>query len=97
MLTLAGVTVHNYHSDDGVGVSSDFMQSFSDIGAQDQNVHVEQDTQTLRYWARTMMVNCAFHWPSDDADKLTLRSFAMEHTTWLYNWLPNCVFLASSL
>ncbi len=81
---LADVTVHCYHIDNGAHASSDFkqdcsdkghIQSFSGIGAQHQNAHAERNIQTLNYWARTMMVHFALHWPSDSVDKLYLWSF----------------------
>ncbi|KAL7461742.1 hypothetical protein ACHAXS_003253, partial [Conticribra weissflogii] len=100
IFNLAGVTVNRYHSDNGVYASPDFkqdcsdkdqVQSFSGVGAQHQNAHAERNIQTLSYWARTMMVHCALHWPSDNADELNLWPFAMEHAAWLYNRLPNRV------
>lgn len=98
MWNLAGVLCKEYHSDNGIFDSELFRddcsskqqkQSFSGVGAQHQNAHAERDIQTISYWARTMMVHAAIHWPEDGADDICLWAFAVQHAAWLYNRLPN--------
>ena len=95
---LASVCVKKYHSDNGVYDSAAFRedcagqnqkQSFSGVGAKHQNAVAERCIQTMSYWARTMMVHAAIHWPSNGADNLRLWPFAMKQAEWLYNRLPN--------
>ena len=95
---LAGVLAKHYHSDNGIFISEAFRndcadkkqtQSFSGVGAKHQNARAERTIQTISYWARTMMVHSAIHWPSDGADDIRLWAFAVSHAAWLYNRLPN--------
>lgn len=95
---LASVCVKRYHSDNGIYDSQEFRddcigqeqsQTFSGVGAKHQNAVAERYIQTLSYWARTMMVHAAIHWPSHGADNLRHWPFAMKHAEWLYNHLPN--------
>lgn len=98
VMDLASVTVKRYHSDNGVFdttvfredcVAKEQKQTFSGVGAKHQNAVAERCIQTMSYWARTMMVHAAIHWPADGADNLRLWPFAMQHAAWLYNRLPN--------
>lgn len=95
---LAAVCVKNYHSDNGVYdteafrrdcTEKDQKQTFSGVGAKHQNAIAERNIQTICYWARTMMVHAAIHWPSDGADNLRLWAFAIKQSEWLYNRIPN--------
>ena len=95
---LASVCIKRYHSDNGVYDATEFRddcaaqdqkQTFSGVGAKHQNAVAERYIQTLSYWARTMMVRAAIHWPSNGADNLRLWPFAMKQAEWLYNRLPN--------
>lgn len=64
-------------------------QAFSGVGAQHQNAIVKHAIQTISYWACTIMVHTAIHWPSDGDDEIWLCSFVIKHAVWLYNWLLN--------
>ena len=95
---LAGVLAKHYHSDNGIFISEYYRedcrekkqsQSFSGVGAKHQNARAERTIQTISYWARSMMVHAALHWPNDGADDIRLWAFAVSHAAWLYNRLPN--------
>ena len=95
---LAGVLAKQYHSDNGIFNSELFRrdciekqqkQTFSGVGAKHQNSRAERTIQTISYWARSMMVHAALHWPSDGADNIRLWAFAVSHAAWLYIRLPN--------
>jgi len=69
---LAGVTIKNFNSDNGVYdvsmfhddcISKDQSQTFSGVGAkhQNQNAVAERNIQTTCYWASHMMVHAAVH------------------------------------
>ncbi|KAL7449667.1 hypothetical protein ACHAXS_000213 [Conticribra weissflogii] len=97
-LDLAGVTAKEYHSDNGIFVADDHhadcadksqSQTLSGVGAQHQNAIAERAIEAISYWAQTMMVHASIHWPSDGADEIRLWAFAIKHTVWLYNRLPN--------
>jgi hypothetical protein len=95
---LAGVTIKNFHSDNGVYdasmfrddcISKDQSQTFSGVGAKHQNAVAERNIQTICYWARHMMVHAAVHWPSNGSDNIRLWPFAVQHAVWLFNRIPN--------
>jgi hypothetical protein len=89
---LAGVTIKNYHSDNGVYNASMFRedciskedqsQTFSRVGAKHQNAVAEHNIQTICYWARHMMVHAAVHWPSNESDNIRLWPLAVQHAVW---------------
>ncbi|KAL7529135.1 hypothetical protein ACHAXR_002811, partial [Thalassiosira sp. AJA248-18] len=71
---LAGVCAKHYHSDNEVYdaeafrqdcIGKDQSQTFSGVGAKHLNAIAERNIQTICYWARTMVVHSAIHWPSD--------------------------------
>ena len=64
-------------------------QSFSDVGAQHQNARAEQAIQTIMYMARTFMVHASLHWTDQGSDDISLWSFAVKHSEWIYNRVPN--------
>ncbi len=41
------------------------------------------------YMARTFMVHFSLHWTERVIDDLSLWSFAVKHSVWLYNRFPN--------
>jgi len=97
---LAAVCAKRYHSDHGIYDSEEFMrdctgkgqkQTFSGVGAKHQNAIAERSIQTICYWARTMMVHAAIHWPADGADNLRLWAFAIKQAEWIHNRMPNRV------
>ena len=78
---LATVCVKSCHNDNGVYDSNAIredcagqnqQQTFSGVGAKHQNAAAERCIQTMSYWACTMIVHAALHWPSNGADNLQL-------------------------
>jgi hypothetical protein len=93
----ARAAVKHYHSDNGVFTAEYFReacseakqtQSFSGVGAQHQNAEAERAIQTVMYMARSFMIHAALHWGEDGSDDLSLWSFAVDHSAWLYNRIP---------
>jgi hypothetical protein len=41
------------------------------------------------YMARTFMVHASLHWTERGSDDLSLWSFAVKHSVWVYNHVPN--------
>jgi len=92
------VLAKHYHNDNGIFIYEAFRNdcadkkqtlSFSGVGAEHQNARAERTIQTISYWALTMMVHSAIHWPSDGADNVRIWAFAVSHAAWLYNRLLN--------
>jgi hypothetical protein len=53
-------------------------------------MHVlERAIQTIMYMARTFMVHASLHWTDRGSDDLSLWSFAVKHSVWIYNRVPN--------
>jgi hypothetical protein len=97
---LAGVTIKNYHSNNGVYgasgfhedcISKDQSQTFSGVGTKHQNAVVECNIQMICYWDRHMMVHASIHWPSNGSDNIRLWPLVVQHAVWLFNHIPNCV------
>jgi hypothetical protein len=97
---LAGVTIKNYHSNNGVYdvsvfyedcISKDHSQTFSGVRAKLQNAVAECNIQMICYWACHMMVHAAVHWPSNGFDNVRLWPLAIQHAVWLFNHVPNRV------
>jgi hypothetical protein len=93
----ARVSVHHYHSDNGVFTSSLFKeacaeerqsQSFSGVGAQHQNAESEHAIQTVMHMGRSFMIHAALNWGEDGSDDISLWTFAVNHAAWLYNRIP---------
>ena len=91
-----GVTVKDYHTDNGVYTSKEFMRelaeagqglSLSGVDAQFQNGAAENAIKIVVRMARTMMLHATLRWP-EVADK-DLWPLAMTHAAHLYNHLPN--------
>ncbi len=90
--------VKHYHGDNGIFSAEEYhrdcdekgqSQSFSGVGAQHQNARAEQAIQTIMYMARTLMVHASLHWTERGSDNLSLWSFAVKHSVWIYNRVPN--------
>ncbi len=64
-------------------------QLFSGVGAQHQNAHAECAIQTIMYMVQTFMVHTSLHWTERGSDDLSLWSFAVKHSVWVYNHVPN--------
>ncbi len=61
------------------------------MGAKHQNGHAEQLIQTIMSMALTFMIHVSLHWNKQGSDVMALWPFAVCHTVWLYNRLPNGV------
>jgi hypothetical protein len=90
--------VKHYHGDNGIFSAEEFRhdceekrqsQSFSGVGAQHQNACAERAIQTIMYMARTFMVHASLHWTDKGSDDISLWSFAVKHSVWIYNRVPN--------
>ncbi len=90
--------VKHYHGDNGLFSAEVFWrdcedkrqsQSFTGVGAQHQNVHAECAIQTIMYMARTPMVHASLHWTERGSDDLSLWSFAVKYSVWIYNCVLN--------
>jgi hypothetical protein len=91
--------VKHYHGDNGIFSAEEFWrdceekrqsQSFSGISAQHQNAHAEHAIHTIMYMAWTFMVHASLHWIERGSDDdLSLWSFAVKHSVWIYNCVPN--------
>ena len=88
---LAGMMVKNFHSDNGVYDASVFRD---DCISKDQSQtflvserNIKMQFQTVCYWAHHMMVHGAVCWPSN----ISLWPFAIQHSVWLFNHIPNWV------
>ena len=90
--------VKHYHGDNGIFSAEEYRrdcdekgqsQSFSGVGAQHQNARAERAIQTIMYMARTFMVHASLHWTDRGSDDLSLWSFAVKHSVWIYNRVPN--------
>jgi hypothetical protein len=90
--------VKHYHGDNGIFSAKEFRQdcdekrqsqSFSGVGAQHQNARAERAIQTIMYMARTFMVHALLHWTDRGSDDISLWPFAVKHSVWVYNRVPN--------
>jgi hypothetical protein len=92
----SGVTVHAYHTDNGIYKSQDFLlelaekgqgATMSGVSAHHQNGVAENAIKIVTQKARTMMLHVALRWPSM-LDK-NLWPMALTHATHLYNQTPH--------
>ena len=90
--------VSHYQSDNSIFVKDAYRkdyeikgqtQSFSGVGAQHQNSRAESAIQTIMYMARTFMIHSSWHWTDNWVDDLTLWSFAVKHSVWVFNIVTN--------
>ena len=90
--------VSHYHSSNGIFIKDgyrndckgkDQTRSFSGVGAQHQNSRVESAIQNIMYMARKFMIHSSLHWKENGFDDITLWSFAIKHSVWLLNMVPN--------
>jgi hypothetical protein len=90
--------VKHYHDDDGIFSMEKFWrdceekpqsQLFSGVGAQHQNARAERAIQTIMYMVQTFMVHASLHWTERGSDDLSLWSFAVKHSVWVHNRVPN--------
>jgi hypothetical protein len=90
--------VKHYHGDNCIFSANEYChdcdekgqsQSFSGVGAQHQNARAERAIQTIMYMAWTFMVHASLHWTDRGLNDLSLWSFAVKHSVWIYNRVPN--------
>jgi hypothetical protein len=90
-----GVTIRQFHSDNGVFSSNEFREHcarlgqtlrFSGVGAHHQNGVAERAIQTVTNMARANMLHATLHWP--DRSFIDLWPLAMNYAVWVYNKLP---------
>jgi hypothetical protein len=90
--------VKHYHGDNGIFSAEEYCRhctkkgqslSFSSVGAQHQNARAERAIQTIMYMARTFMLHASLHWSERGLDDLSLWSFAVKHSVWIYNRVLN--------
>ena len=91
-----GVTVINYHADNGVFTASEFQDelvqkqqglTLSGVGAHHQNAMAERAIGTVVSMARTMMLHAKLRWPKAVSTKLWPMS--LKHAQHLMNHVPN--------
>ena len=91
-----GVTVLNYHTDNGVFTAAAFQDelasmeqglSLSGVGAHHQNAMAERAIGTVVSISRTMMLHAKMRWPKAVTTKLW--PMAMKHAQFLINHVPN--------
>ena len=91
-----GVAVKDYHTDNGIYTSKEFMRELNEAGqgltlsgvdAQFQNGAAENAIKIVVRMARTMMLHATLRWP-EVADK-ALWPLAMSHAVHLYNHTPH--------
>ncbi len=96
----ASTEICHLHSDNGIFNAKLFMedckskfqtQSFSGVGAPNQNALIKWSIQTIMYMTRTFIVHVSLHWRESGADNLALWGFAVKHADWLHNCIPNCL------
>jgi len=90
-----GVSIQEYHTDNGVYQSSAFQEAlrenyqtirYSGVGAKWQNGVAENAIKIVTTRARTMMIHAALHWP--DIDDKSLWPMAVSYAAHLYNSTP---------
>ena len=91
-----GTVVKDYHTDNGVFKSQEFMNElstngqnirFSAVGAKWMNGVAENSIKIVVSKARTMMIHSSQHWP-DEYDE-SLWPMAVSYAAHLYNHTPN--------
>ena len=90
-----GVTVINYHSDNGVFTAAQFQDelasseqglTLSGVGAHHQNAVAEREIGVVFNLARTMMLHAKLRWPKAVSAKLW--PMVIKHTQHLVNHIP---------
>ncbi len=65
-------------------------QSFSSDGAQHQNARAERAIQTIMHtMVRTFLVHASLYRTERGSDDLSLSSFTVKLSDWVYNQVPN--------
>jgi hypothetical protein len=91
-----GVMVTQYHTDNGIYTSKEFMKELvekgqgirlSGVSAHHQNGLAENGIKIVVTKARTMMIHAALHWPGYSEKELW--PMALSHAAFLHNHTPN--------
>ena len=92
-----GLVIKGYHTDNGIFNASDFMEDmlnnqkkikFRRAGASYQNGAAERAIKTLVTMSRTMLMHAVLRFPEDTL-YTGIWPMAMDHTVWVYNWIPD--------
>ena len=92
----AGVSILDYHTDNGIYTSKEYLKelhtagqghSLSGVGAHHQNGTAEVSIKHTIQVARTLMIHAALRWP--DASDRELWPLALSHAVHLHNITPN--------
>ena len=95
-LTLMGITVVNYHTDNGVFTAAEYQDeiakmdqtmTLSGVGAHHQNVVAQHAIGTVMGIARTMMLHAKMHWPKEVSTALW--PMVAKQAQFLVNHVPN--------
>jgi hypothetical protein len=87
-----GVSIQNYHGDNGVYKSADFVKDlnnrnqttlYSGVGAHHQNGVAERAICTISESTRVMIFPVTIHWPEET--KMDLWPLAMDYAVYLWN------------
>ena len=90
-----GVSVSQYHADNGIYNSKAYVQDlidnqqdirYSGVGAKWQNGVAEGTIRTVVSKARILMIHAALHWPEEEDE--TLWPLALTHAAYLFNHTP---------
>jgi Reverse transcriptase (RNA-dependent DNA polymerase) len=96
MASNVGVSIKEYHTDNGIYASQAFTQEivnnsqkirFTGVGAKWQGGVAEGAIRIIVSKARTMMIHAAVHWP--EVEDESLWPLAVLHAAYLYNHTPN--------
>ena len=91
-----GVMIDQYHADNGIFKSNEFVKSLEErsqpidycgVGAHHQNGVAEGAIRIVTDRARTLLIHAAVHWP--ETVSMDLWPFAMEYAVHIYNQTPN--------
>jgi Reverse transcriptase (RNA-dependent DNA polymerase) len=94
----AGVSVLDYHTDNGIYTSQEYLKelhskgqgrSLSGVGAHHHNGVAEASIKHVVASARTMQIHAALRWP--DASDRELWPLALSHAVALHNMAPNMI------
>jgi hypothetical protein len=90
-----GVSIRNYHEDNGVYKSADFLKDlnnknqtirYSGVGAHHQSGVVERAIRMISESARAMILHAAIHWP--EVTTMDLWPLSMDYAVYLWNRMP---------
>ena len=84
----------HYHGDNIIFTAAEYLhdckqkgqtQSFYGVGAQHHNARFERSIQNVVHMARIFIVHASLHWSDISYDDLSLCSFDVKQSVWIYN------------